>query len=528
MTNVIKYDGAPGTGKTWRLTEDFKTALNDGVLPENILFTQFRREAAHDAKNFVSSVCAIPEKRLNNVRTFHGECLSLLMRNGIVDVKKEDGYLITKKDLKEFGMKYGYSFNNRDSVEKDKMDQLTTFYTYCKNNMVGPTKGAMKVYSKEVIPFSQKKEFYGNYEAYKQEVGKIDWSDMLNLTLENGIMTDCTVQMYDEAQDMTPIMYELSKMWSDDAETVYYAGDPLQTLYSFMGASPDHLMNTEGELVVLPLSHRLPANVWKKAAWMVTDRNKYRAPKIETPKEDGLMLVVDYKGLSAYLSKRFAKYFADDETAFHLVRTNYQGHAVAKILAEMGIPFGGICGWTHDEIILYHAIAKIKDGRTPTVAEYKKLIDHVKKTDLQYVGKKEDLKLFFENNMQNVNALNSWYLSAGFIQAVRAGNPGERLTNADSMLKLKINGMLKNGVVTIDESRINRIQILTIHGAKGLEATHVFLHAAVPPIVKQGTLTPEGRANEAYVWYVAITRTMKNLIVVSYPGKNYPIPRMCA
>lgn len=528
MATITRYDGAPGTGKTWTLTQDFKTALSNGVPPENILFTQFRKEAASDAKGILSAACGVKESQLCNVRTFHGECLSLLMRNGIVDVKQDGGYLITRKDLKDFGMKYGYSFNNKDSKEKDKMDQLTTFYAYCKNNMVPPTKGAMKVYSKEVIPFSQKKEFYGNYEDYKQEVGKIDWSDMLSLVLENGIMTDCTVQMYDEAQDMTPIMYGLSKMWSDDAETVYYAGDPLQTLYSFMGASPEHLMNTEGELIVLPKSHRLPANVWKKAAWMVTDRNKYRAPKIETPKEDGLMLVVDYKGLSAYLSKRFAKYFADDETAFHLVRTNYQGHAVAKILAEMGIPFGGICGWTHDEIILYHAIAKIRDGRTPTVAEYKKLIDHVKKTDLQYVGKKEDLKLFFENNVQNVNALNSWYLSAGFIQAVRAGNPGERLTNADSMLKLKINGMLKNGVVTIDESRINRIQILTIHGAKGLEATHVFLHAAVPPIVKQGTLTTEGRANEAYVWYVAITRTMKNLIVVSYPGKNYPIPRMCA
>jgi superfamily I DNA/RNA helicase len=240
------------------------------------------------------------------------------------------------------------------------------------------------------------------------------------------------------------------------------------------------------------------------------------------------MIVVDYKGLSTYLSKRFAKYFAPDETAFHLVRTNYGGVAIAKILAEMGTPFGGICGWTHGEIQLFHAIAKIKEGRTPTATEYKKLIDHVKKTDLQYKGTKEELKTFFENNAQQVNALNNWYLSNSFVQAVRAGNPGEHLTNADSMLKLKINGMLKNGVQAIDESRINRIQILTIHGAKGLEATHVFLHAAVPPIVKQGTLTTEGRANEAYVWYVAITRTMKNLIVVSYPGKNYPIPRMCA
>ena len=532
MALTIKYDGAPGTGKTWRLTQDFKTALSEGVNPENILFTQFRKEAAHDAKGILATASGVKEERLCNVRTFHGECLSLLMRNGIVDVKKENGYLVSRHDMKDFGKKYGYEMftgNNKEGMkEHEKLNQLLTFYAYAKNNMIAPIEAAKICKGKEIIPVKYKAEFYKNYEDYKQEVGKIDWSDMLNLVLENGIMTDCTVQMYDEAQDMTPIMYALSKMWSDDAETVYYAGDPLQTLYSFMGASPDHLMNTEGELVVLPKSHRLPANVWKKAAYMVTDRNKYRAPKIETPKEDGMMLVVDYKGLSNYLEKRFKKYFAADETCFHLVRTNYQGVAIAKILAERGTPYGGICGWTHDEIQLFHALAKIKEGRTPSVTEYKKLIDHVKKTDLQYKGTKEDLKSFFENNQQNVNALNNWYLSAGFVQAVRAGNPGERLTGADAMLKLKINGMLKNNVAAIDESRINRTQILTIHGAKGLEATHVFLHAAVPPIIKQSTLTTEGRANEAYVFYVAITRTMKNLIVVSYPGKNYPIPRMCA
>jgi len=298
MALTIKYDGAPGTGKTWRLTQDFKTALSEGVNPENILFTQFRKEAAHDAKEILATASGVKEERLCNVRTFHGECLSLLMRNGIVDVKKENGYLVSRHDMKDFGKKYGYEMftgNNKEGMkEHEKLNQLLTFYAYAKNNMIAPIEAAKICKGKEIIPVKYKAEFYKNYEDYKQEVGKIDWSDMLNLVLENGIMTDCTVQMYDEAQDMTPIMYALSKMWSDDAETVYYAGDPLQTLYSFMGASPDHLMNTEGELVVLPKSHRLPANVWKKASYMVTDRNKYRAPKIETPKEDGMMLVVDY------------------------------------------------------------------------------------------------------------------------------------------------------------------------------------------------------------------------------------------
>ena len=118
MATITKYDGAPGTGKTWRLTQDFKTALSNGVPPENILFTQFRKEAASDAKGILSAASGVKESQLCNVRTFHGECLSLLMRNGIVDVKQEGGYLISRKDLKEFGLKYGYSFNTKKQQRK--------------------------------------------------------------------------------------------------------------------------------------------------------------------------------------------------------------------------------------------------------------------------------------------------------------------------------------------------------------------------------------------------------------------------
>ena len=77
MATITKYDGAPGTGKTWKLTNDFKDALSAGVPPENILFTQFRKEAASDAKQIVSAASGIPENRLPNVRTFHGEFLCL-------------------------------------------------------------------------------------------------------------------------------------------------------------------------------------------------------------------------------------------------------------------------------------------------------------------------------------------------------------------------------------------------------------------------------------------------------------------
>jgi superfamily I DNA/RNA helicase len=92
----------------------------------------------------------------------------------------------------------------------------------------------------------------------------------------------------------------------------------------------------------------------------------------------------------------------------------------------------------------------------------------------------------------------------------------------------KIDEAIDKRVLKITQDDLNKTKLLTIHGSKGLEADTVFLHTAIPGAVKKAMLTPKGTENEAYVWYVGITRAIKNLIFVTYTGQNFPIPGVCA
>ena len=91
----------------------------------------------------------------------------------------------------------------------------------------------------------------------------------------------------------------------------------------------------------------------------------------------------------------------------------------------------------------------------------------------------------------------------------------------------KLQGALSANVPVITPWICEQVKLLTIHGAKGLEADTNFLHNGITPLVSRSMNTEKGRENEAYIWYVGVTRAKSNLIVVKY-GKSYPIPRVCA
>ena len=93
---------------------------------------------------------------------------------------------------------------------------------------------------------------------------------------------------------------------------------------------------------------------------------------------------------------------------------------------------------------------------------------------------------------------------------------------------MKIEGALERNYPEMKKEDIDKTLLLTIHGSKGMEADSVFLHTAINPTIKKAMYTQKGVENEAYTWYVGITRTKKNLFFVTYTGNNYPLPGVCA
>jgi superfamily I DNA/RNA helicase len=72
-----------------------------------------------------------------------------------------------------------------------------------------------------------------------------------------------------------------------------------------------------------------------------------------------------------------------------------------------------------------------------------------------------------------------------------------------------------------DPTKDARIKISTIHGAKGGEATNVVLFLNETANTIKGAKKSAAKQDEEYrVWYVGITRTMKNLYLIKSQNKS--------
>src|SRR5690606_3039575 len=89
------------------------------------------------------------------------------------------------------------------------------------------------------------------YEDVKTDRNVLDFEDVLLLTvgiLEESDKVAATVRaqyrhfVVDEYQDVSALQQRLLDLWVGDRDDVCVVGDPSQTIYSFAGASPDHLL----------------------------------------------------------------------------------------------------------------------------------------------------------------------------------------------------------------------------------------------------------------------------------------------
>ena len=98
----------------------------------------------------------------------------------------------------------------------------------------------------------QNVELQKQYEQSKVQAQKLDWEDVLILTLgmlrAEPLALSHVQQQYrfftvDEYQDISPLQHALLDTWMGDHTDLCVVGDPNQTIYSFTGATSEFLRN---------------------------------------------------------------------------------------------------------------------------------------------------------------------------------------------------------------------------------------------------------------------------------------------
>jgi DNA helicase-2/ATP-dependent DNA helicase PcrA len=101
------------------------------------------------------------------------------------------------------------------------------------------------------IPAELMHRVYEGYERRKARIGRLDFEDMLGLAVQMFDEHPDTAQRVrerfhaftvDEYQDVNPLQQALLERWLGGREEICVVGDDHQTIYTFTGASPEHLL----------------------------------------------------------------------------------------------------------------------------------------------------------------------------------------------------------------------------------------------------------------------------------------------
>ncbi|MBC7551872.1 MAG: ATP-dependent helicase, partial [Cellulomonas sp.] len=233
------------------------------------------------------------------------------------------------------------------------------------------------------------------YEDVKTERGVIDFEDVL-LMLADMLNTRRDVAetvrgqyrrfVVDEYQDVSPLQQFLLDQWLGGREELCVVGDPSQTIYSFTGASPHHLLtfaktHPTAQVVRLVRDYRSTPQVVSLANRLIAQRGRRNAQALELIAQRpagppvGFTIYDDDESEAAGVAARIGRLLAAGTHASEiavLYRTNAQSEGFEQALAAAGIGYlvrGGERFFARREVreamVLLRGAGRSADADTP-------------------------------------------------------------------------------------------------------------------------------------------------------------------
>jgi superfamily I DNA/RNA helicase len=470
-----KVVGPPGTGKTRRLLNEVQKYVDKGVPLNRIGYFAFTRKAAGEA------------------------------RDRFLKIKTE----LTKKDIKYFQTLHSLAFNRLGLKEENVMQDLNykaigdtcgiqiKYASYETNNWNGIFSSdseylglinLARVKQISVLEQLDLNEHLSRIERdkldaidkeinnYKKIYNLIDFTDMIQKFLDTNDTPEFDVIFVDEAQDLSLIQWSMiNKIEQDTGCDVWVAGDDDQAIFGWAGADVDSFINYNAKEIPLTKSERVPSSIQKIALDVINRIQDNRIDKKYFPKFE--------------LGEIYERYKISDidmttEDWLILTRTKSILKSVPTYLKKKGLFFNTAQG---------NSIGK---SLYEDIQYWSQLQKRIPLPDIQVQRIKERIK-------GSMNLSLKWY---------------DAFDNVSDSQITYMRLLLLNHE---DPTKEARIKVSTIHGAKGGEATNVVLFLNETANTIKGAKKSTAKQDEEYrVWYVGITRTMKNLYLIKSPNKS--------
>ncbi|MDX3579023.1 ATP-dependent DNA helicase UvrD2 [Streptomyces sp. FL07-04A] len=348
-----------GTGKTRAITHRIAYGVRAGILqPSSVLAVTFTNRAAGEMRGRLRQLGAQGVQ----ARTFHSAALRQLQYFW----PKAIGGSLPRLVDRKVQLVADAAAACRVRLDRGELRDVTAEIEWSKVTQTVPADyalAAVKAGREAPRDPAEIAQLYAAYEDLKRERAVIDFEDVLLLTVavlqdRHDIAEQVRAQyqhfVVDEYQDVSPLQQRLLELWLGDRDDLCVVGDASQTIYSFTGATPDHLLDfrtrhpgaTVVKLVrdyrstpqVVHLANGLLAQARGRAADHRLELVSQRAPGPEPGYAEYADEPAEAEGAARRIRELLDAGVPAAEIAV-LFRTNAQSETYEQALADLGIPY---------------------------------------------------------------------------------------------------------------------------------------------------------------------------------------------
>jgi DNA helicase-2/ATP-dependent DNA helicase PcrA len=416
-------------------------------------------------------------------------------------------------------------------------------------------------------------EVWEQYEKILKKDKALDFDDILVLGYQ--LLRDNTAARthfqsawdylhVDEYQDTNRIQYEIMRILAERHRNIAVVGDADQNIYSWRGASIEHILNFErdfpgGEVIELGENYRSTKTILTAAGGAIEKNVKRRDKKLFTNNEDGELIAVrefaDELGEAAFVAeeaRNIARAGTPLEEIAVLYRANFQSRVLEEAFLKSGIPYQVLGTRFFERKEVRDALAHLRVALNPgSVTDFARAIQSrprgIGKTTLAkiFAGQEESLSATLRDKVRMFradiakikyavegekvsDAVRVLLAASGLAKLYEHGHSedSERLENLKELVTVAskydvlpapegIEKFLEEAALQSDQDELTTpkegVKLMTVHAAKGLEFDVVFVTGLEDGLFPHERDESEHTDNEEErrLFYVALTRAKK-------------------
>src|SRR6478735_2027836 len=512
-----------GTGKTRAITHRIAYAVHSGAQqPQRVLALTFTARAAGEMRTRLRGLGVQGVQ----ARTFHAAALRQLhffwpqaIGGAAPEVMSHKAAAVAEA-----------ASRLRMQFDRTTVRDLAAEIEWAKVNLLTPQSYAARAREQRREPpgldLTAMARLFEAYEDVKQRRGVIDFEDVLLLTV--GILDerdDIARTVRGQYQDVNDLQQRLLDQWLGERTDLCVVGDPAQTIYSFTGASPRHLVGFPkrfpgAQVVRLVRNYRSTPQIVGLANTIVasgTQAARDGAVRLLAQSEPGpvpeLTNHPDDPAEAAAVAQRIRALVDAGHPAAEiaiLFRTNAQSEAFESALTDAGVAYlvrGGDRFFARkevrDAVLLLRGAARSDDGEKPLGEIARDVI-----TGAGWSHQPPSGSGATRERWESLTAL------ATLADDIAVAAPEARLPELVAELDRR--------AAEQHAPAVQGVTLASLHAAKGLEWDTVFLVGAsdglMPISMAEG---PDAIEEERRLLYVGLTRARKQLFL-SWSGARTP------